>query len=64
VLANKQDLPQAANPSELTDALDLFKLRDRAWYVQGSCATTGEGIVEGLTWLADAIKAKKKTTSF
>lgn len=29
VLANKQDLPNAASTSDITDALKLHKLRDR-----------------------------------
>ena len=34
VLANKQDLPEAMNASELTDKLGLHALRDRDWYIQ------------------------------
>merc|ERR1712135_256156 len=31
---------------------DLHSFRDRRWHVQPACATTGDGIQEGLKWLA------------
>jgi ADP-ribosylation factor protein 1 len=48
VLANKQDLPQALSASELTDRLGLNGLRDRQWYIQSSCAMSGDGLYEGM----------------
>lgn len=36
------------SPTEVTDKLQLSKLKDRVWYVVPSCATTGEGLFEGL----------------
>ena len=60
ILANKQDLPEAVSPAEVTEKLELFKLRSgRDWYVQRTSAVSGEGLVDGLTWLADKIKANK-----
>jgi signal recognition particle receptor subunit beta len=51
VLANKQDLPEAASPAEVTEKLELYKLRTgRDWFVQRTSAVTGEGLVDGLTW--------------
>ena len=32
--ANKQDLPQAMNPAEITDKLGLHNMRNRNWYIQ------------------------------
>lgn len=58
VFANKQDLPQAMSPADITDKLGLHRLRDRNWFVQPSCATTGDGLFEGLTWLNQNVKAK------
>ena len=52
VLANKQDLPNAMTVSEVTDQLGLHTLPSRAWYIQSTCATTGDGLYEGLDWLA------------
>lgn len=60
VLANKQDLPHALNPSKLIDQLGLHKLTGRKWYVQSTCATTGEGIYEGMHQLASMVKEFKK----
>ena len=55
VFANKQDLPNAMGVAELTDKLGLHTLRDREWYIQASCATSGEGLCEGLEWLSTSI---------
>ncbi|XP_078366570.1 ADP-ribosylation factor 6-like [Oculina patagonica] len=52
IFANKQDLPDAIKPHELQERLNLTKLRDRNWFVQPSCATSGDGLYEGLTWLS------------
>ncbi|KAK4402782.1 ADP-ribosylation factor 1 [Sesamum angolense] len=43
VFANKQDLPNAMNAAEITDKLGLHSLRQRHWYIQSTCATSGEG---------------------
>jgi hypothetical protein len=51
VFANKQDLPGAMSVSELTEKLGLHALRGRPWHIQGACATMGDGLHEGLTWL-------------
>ncbi|KAK5884595.1 hypothetical protein CesoFtcFv8_018398 [Champsocephalus esox] len=59
VFANKQDLPNAMNAAEITDKLALHTLCNRNWYIQATCATTGDGIYEGLNWLAMTIKKKK-----
>ncbi|KAI8879466.1 ARF/SAR superfamily [Backusella circina FSU 941] len=56
VLANKQDLPNAMNASEITDKLGLHSLRNRKWFIQTTCATTGDGLYEGLEWLSNALK--------
>eukprot|EP00490_Sorites_sp_Unknown_P019827 CAMPEP_0114683082 /NCGR_PEP_ID=MMETSP0191-20121206/57445_1 /TAXON_ID=126664 /ORGANISM="Sorites sp." /LENGTH=197 /DNA_ID=CAMNT_0001963855 /DNA_START=33 /DNA_END=626 /DNA_ORIENTATION=+ len=63
VYANKQDLPQAISVKSLAERLDLSKIKNREWHVQGCCAVKGEGLYEGLDWLSNAIdrrvKAKK-----
>lgn len=38
-------------PHEVQEKLGLTRIRDRVWYVQPSCATTGDGLYEGLMWL-------------
>jgi signal recognition particle receptor subunit beta len=59
VFANKQDLPNAMNAAELTDKLALHSLRQRHWYIQATCATSGDGLYEGLEWLATSLKSRK-----
>jgi len=56
VFANKQDLPNAMSTAEVTDKLGLHALRSRNWFIQGTCATSGEGLYEGLDWLAANVK--------
>ncbi|KAJ6892930.1 ADP-ribosylation factor family protein [Populus alba x Populus x berolinensis] len=58
VFANKQDLPNAMNAAEITDKLGLHSLRQRHWYIQSTCATSGEGLYEGLDWLSNNISSK------
>lgn len=60
VLANKQDMPEAASASEMSDKLGLNSIRSHEWYIQETCATSGTGLVDGLTWLAPKIKEAKK----
>lgn len=59
VFANKQDLPNAMNAAELTDKLGLHSLRQRHWYIQATCATSGDGLYEGLEWLSTSLKSRK-----
>lgn len=58
VFANKQDLPNAMRASEITEKLELHLLKQRAWYIQSTCAKTGEGLVEGLDWLARTVERR------
>ena len=57
ILANKQDLPNAMSVAEVTDKLGMHSLRNRRWHTQATCATTGEGLFEGLDWLSANIVA-------
>eukprot|EP00760_Papus_ankaliazontas_P031275 PhM_4_TR5223/c1_g1_i1/m.54834/K07937/ARF1; ADP-ribosylation factor 1 len=60
VFANKQDLPNAMSTAEVTDKLGLHSLRQRNWFIQGCCATEGNGLYEGLDWLAANVNKSKK----
>lgn len=53
VFANKQDLPAAMSPAEISNALDLVSIQLQSWHVQGCCSLTGEGLYEGLDWVVD-----------
>ena len=44
ILANKQDLFNAAPASEIADGLQLHTIRDRTWQIQACAATSGEGV--------------------
>ena len=59
VFANKQDLPNAMPAAELTDKLGLRDMRSRQWYIQSTCATTGDGLYEGLDWLSRTLSSKR-----
>ena len=60
VFANKQDLPQAMSATDVTEKLGLHSLCQRTWFLQGCCATTAQGLHEGLDWLASNIKQSMK----
>ena len=58
VMANKQDMPNTMRVSEVTEKLGLNAVTNRKWYVQSTCATTGDGLYEGLDWLSGALVTK------
>jgi hypothetical protein len=52
---------QSANPAgEVTERLDLHKLRDKNWFIQGTVATAGDGLYEGLDWLQSNFSSLKR----
>lgn len=59
VLANKQDLPNAADAAKMEAALGLRELGASFWHVQATCAVTGEGLEEGMATLTEMISMKK-----
>jgi len=61
VFANKQDVPNALTPDQLSKRLQLDQVaKNHTWKVEPSCAKSGEGIFEGLAWLASNIKTPAK----
>ena len=62
IIANKQDLPNALSCSELVQMLELNKLNAtrNKWFIQGACATRGEGLFEAMKSMSDMIKENKK----
>jgi small GTP-binding protein len=60
VLANKQDLPNAKNSSDVASALGMLNMKNREWYIQGTCAVSGDGIYEGIHKLSGLVKDFKK----
>jgi ADP-ribosylation factor protein 1 len=62
VYANKQDVSSAVSPSQLTEKMNLSSLKNRRWLVQGASAIKGEGLLEGLDWVAKQLTSKSKST--
>ncbi|EDO48392.1 predicted protein [Nematostella vectensis] len=59
VIANKQDMANAMTASEIREKLKLNEIRGRPWFVQSACAVKGEGLFEGLDWMATQIRNNK-----
>ena len=60
VLANKQDLPNAMPAAEISEKLGLHTLGNRQWFIQSACATTGDGLYEGIDWMSRTLSARKR----
>lgn len=46
-------------PMEVCEGLGLRDLKNRKWHIQGTCALKGDGLYEGLDWLAGTLKELK-----
>jgi small GTP-binding protein len=60
VYANKQDMPEAKGVQDVAEALDLTSIQNRVWYIQACSASNGDGIRDGLDWLAGKLATRKK----
>ncbi|KAL7713131.1 ADP-ribosylation factor [Entamoeba marina] len=56
IFANKQDDPSALKPDEISDALKLHELKNNTWAIFATSGVTGQGLEEGLTWIAQQCK--------
>ncbi|KAL0200232.1 hypothetical protein M9458_003419 [Cirrhinus mrigala] len=57
VLANKQDIAEAATVTEITEQFNLRNsCSDRDWFIQPCSATTGVGLVDGFRRMAHLVK--------
>ncbi|KAF3652654.1 ADP-ribosylation factor-like protein 5 [Capsicum annuum] len=61
VFANKQDLKDAMTPAEITDALSLHSIKNHDWHIQACSALTGDGLYDGLGWIAQKVPGKTPT---
>ena len=60
ILANKQDLHYAMDPTDMIELLELKELKDKnPWIIQSASAKTGDGIKEGYTALVGMIDEKR-----
>lgn len=49
--------------AELSEKLCLHQLRNRCSFIQSSCATTGDGLYEGLDWLSATLQGQHNVNS-
>ncbi|KAH3758353.1 ADPribosylation factor subfamily protein [Pelomyxa schiedti] len=64
IFANKQDIPGAVGAHELSRQLHLDNLALMShpmWLCQPSCATTGDGLIDGFLWLLSALEHTRAT---
>jgi ADP-ribosylation factor-like protein 1 len=54
VWANKQDLPNAIKHAEITERMGMGRIPEGQWRVQECQVRSGEGLFEGLEWIAQA----------
>jgi len=59
VLANKQDIQGCRTPGDIASDLSLHTIRTHEWHIQSCCALTGEGLQEGLSWVAARVRAQR-----
>lgn len=58
VLVLPQDLPGALSDAQVAEALGLADIRNRDWAIFKTSAIKGDGLFEGLDWLANTLKAR------
>lgn len=59
VLANKQDLEGSRNAAEIAEDLSLQTIRTHEWHIQTCCALTGDGLMDGLSWVAARVRCRR-----
>ena len=50
IYANKKD-KAVMSVAEIVEEMKLNEMKKKHWFIVGSNATTGEGIMEGLEWV-------------
>jgi len=60
IFANKQDLPGAKNINKIIEDYELSKIKDHIWHIEPCSAVNGEGLVNGMKWLADQLVFRGK----
>lgn len=60
VYANKQDLPQALDDAAVAEGLGLSNIKNRDWAIFKTSAIKGEGLFEGLDWLSNMLKTRRR----
>ncbi len=55
-----QDLPNALSDAQIAEGLGLHDIKNRDWAIFKTSAVKGEGLFEGLDWLANMLKTRRK----
>nr|QXF29048.1 Arl6 [Gefionella okellyi] len=55
--ANKKDLPGSLSQVDCAMILELDQVTDHAYHIEASDAIKGDGLEEGINWLAEHIKS-------
>merc|ERR1719449_57274 len=59
IFANKMDLPNAFSIQEIKEKMKIDQnIKGREYHIQQTCATSGDGLYEGLDWMATKLKNK------
>jgi len=56
IYANKQDVKGSMSAAEISRELNLTSYKTHRWQIQACCALTGEGLQQGLEWMAGQLK--------
>mmetsp|Transcript_14158 Transcript_14158/g.18543 ORF Transcript_14158/g.18543 Transcript_14158/m.18543 type:complete len:186 (-) Transcript_14158:208-765(-) len=57
--ANKMDQHNALTPLDCMQELELECISDKPWHITASNALSGDGVDEGVNWLADQLSSRK-----
>jgi len=64
IYANKTDYEHSMSPAEIVEGLDVKRVvGDRKWFIQKTCAISGQGLREGLEWLSRALEVHGSSSS-
>ena len=60
LLSSQMDLPSALTPVDCMQIMELDRISDKPWHITASNALTGQGVEDGITWLAEHVRAPRK----
>jgi ADP-ribosylation factor-like protein 1 len=56
----RQDLPGALDDAGVAEGLGLADIKTRDWAIFKTSAIKGEGLFEGLDWLSNMLKTRRR----
>lgn len=59
-LPGQQDLPGALDDAKVAEGLGLHDIKNRDWTIFKTSAIKGDGLFEGLDWLANMLKQRRR----